>query len=84
MLYHRPRFECLPEPSGTWMVWDNDTHAAATLAGYQMRGQEDLRAQAACAVLISIYRNRLDAPSAREKRSRLPMRKPCFGQKQRS
>ena len=81
---HLTRFECRLEPSGTWMVWDYSTRAVAHLAGYQLQGQESHRAQAAYAVLASIYGSHLDAPSVRTSQSRLWMRKTrCFGQKQR-
>ena len=80
---HRPRFECRFEPAGTWMVWDNDALAAATLAGYLLHGLENHRAQAACAVLASIYGSRLDAPSVSKTRTAPRRRKtPCFGHRQ--
>lgn len=59
------RFRCLPEPSGTWMVWDNETGAAAALGGCVLRGRTEERARAACEILKRIYRNRLDASSVR-------------------
>jgi hypothetical protein len=66
------------------MVWDQSTQAIAALAGYELYGQENHRALAACAILTSIYGNRLDAASVRTSQSRLWMRKTrCFGQKQR-
>lgn len=62
---HR-RFCCLPEPSGTWMVWDNETGAPANLGGCSLKGRSEERARAACEILKRIYRNRLDASSVRQ------------------
>jgi hypothetical protein len=56
-----PRFECLPEPTGTWMVWDNSRDALATLGDRPLSGRQKDRAQAACTVLANIHRSRLDA-----------------------
>ena len=63
---HHRRFRCLPEPSGTWMVWDEATGAVATLGGCALRGRSEERARAACEILKRIYRNRLDAASMRD------------------
>ena len=63
---HHRRFRCLPEPSGTWMVWDEATGAVATLGGCALRGRSEERARAACEILKRIYRNRLDAVSMRD------------------
>lgn len=63
---HHRRFRCLPEPSGTWMVWDEATGAVATLGGCVLRGRSEERARAACEILKRIYRNRLDAASMRD------------------
>jgi hypothetical protein len=59
------RFYCVPEPSGTWMVWDNQMSAPATLGGCVLKGRSEDRARAACEILKRIYRNRLDASSVR-------------------
>jgi hypothetical protein len=56
-----PRFRCLPEPSGTWMVWDDMTGAPASLGGCALEGRNEDRARAACEILKRIYQNRLDA-----------------------
>lgn len=56
-----PRFRCLPEPSGTWMVWDDAAGAPAALGGCQLKGRSEDRARAACEILKRIYQNRLDA-----------------------
>ncbi len=61
-----PRFECLPEPTGTWMVWDNRRNRLATLDSLPLGGRQKDRARAACAVLASIYRSRLDACAVRQ------------------
>ena len=58
-----PRFRCLPEASGTWMVWDDLTACPATLGGSVLKGRSEDRAKAACKVLKRIYCNRLDAQS---------------------
>ena len=60
------RFECLPEPTGTWMVWDNSRNRLAMLGGRPLGGRPKDRAQAACTVLASIYRSRLDACAVRQ------------------
>lgn len=60
------RFRCVPEPSGTWAVWDFETGAAATLGGCVLNGRTEERARAACDILRRIYRNRLDASSMRQ------------------
>ena len=60
-----PRFRCLPEASGTWMVWDDLTDAPAMLGGSVLEGRSEERARAACGVLKRIYRNRLDAQSVK-------------------
>jgi hypothetical protein len=65
MTYVGPRFECLVETAGTWMVWDHVTHCLADLAGVVLRGREEQRAKAACSVLTKIYGCRLDARSVR-------------------
>lgn len=61
------RFRCVPEPSGTWAVWDFQIGAAATLGGCVLNGRTEDRARAACDILRRIYRNRLDASSVRQK-----------------
>ena len=72
-----PRFRCLPEPSGTWMVWDDMTGAPASLGDGLLKGRSEDRARAACEILKRIYRNRLDALSMREgKRSGAGRRRP--------
>ncbi len=58
-----PRFRCMLEPSGTWMVWDDMTGAPAALGGFVLTGRSEERARAACGVLKRIYRSRLDARS---------------------
>jgi hypothetical protein len=60
------RFKCLPEPSGTWMVWDCKTERPAELGGCVLRGRSEERARAACGILRRIYSNRLDACSLRK------------------
>ena len=55
------RFECVPEPSGTWMVWDNVKSAPASLGGCILRGRPKERARSACDVLKRIYKNRLES-----------------------
>ena len=59
------RFTCMPEPTGTWMVWDRSTEAPATLGGCVLKGRSEVRARAACDILARIYKNRLDLPSLR-------------------
>ncbi len=59
------RFTCRREPSGTWMVWDRHNHAPATLGGCELKGRDEMRARAACDILIRIYGNRLDLRSLR-------------------
>ena len=65
-----PRFTCLREPSGTWMVWDNATGRPAALGGCLLKGRSEDRARAACDILTRIYRNRLDAFSIRGSKRR--------------
>ncbi|KQZ13323.1 hypothetical protein ASD44_04005 [Mesorhizobium sp. Root554] len=60
-----PRFQCMPESSGTWMVWDNETGRPATLGGCIIGGRSEMRARTACEILTKIYNNRLDARSIR-------------------
>jgi len=60
-----PRFRCLQDPEGSWMVWDDKTSSPATLGGCVLRGRREGRARAACEILERIYRNRLDAQSDR-------------------
>jgi hypothetical protein len=62
---HFSRFECRPEPAGTWMVWDMVKNAPANLGGCILRGREQHRAEAARAILTKIYNCRLDARSVR-------------------
>ena len=66
MTYAEPRFECLPDKLGMWMVRANATHCLAELAGKVLHGREKQRAEAACSVLSKIYRGRLDASSVRQ------------------
>ncbi len=61
------RFRCLPEPSGTWTVWDDVAGTPATLGGFELKGRSEDRARAACEILRRIYRNRLDAFSVRQR-----------------
>ncbi len=65
-----PRFQCMPESSGTWMVWDNEKGGPATLGGCVLGGRSEMRARAACEILTKIYNNRLDAQSVRHKPER--------------
>ena len=65
-----PRFNCLREPSGPWMVWDNATGRPAALGGCLLKGRSEDRARAACDILTRIYRNRLDAFSIRGSKRR--------------
>lgn len=60
---HALRFECRPEPSRTWTVWDTVRNAPANLGGCILKGRQQDRAQAACDILQRIYTNRLDAKS---------------------
>ena len=77
---HDHRFCCVPEPSGTWTVWDRVTDAPAALGGCVLEGRGEDRARAACEILKRIYRNRLDAPSTRQAvRSRAAARKRLEG-----
>jgi hypothetical protein len=62
-----PRFRCLPEPSGTWMVWDDVSGTPATLGDCLLNGRSEDRARAACEILKRIYQNRLDAFSIRQR-----------------
>jgi hypothetical protein len=77
------RFRCLPEPSGTWTVWDEVAGTPAALGGCVLKGRSEDRARAACEILKRIYRNRLDAFSVRQRskagaaRKRAPAR-PCY------
>ena len=74
------RFCCVPEPSGTWTVWDRVTGAPATLGGCVLEARSEDRARAACEILKRIYRNRLDAPSTHQTaKSRPPVRKRSEG-----
>ena len=66
MLEHLSRFECRPEPAGTWMVWDTVRKAPAKLGGCVLSGREATRAEAARAILTKIYNCRLDARSVRK------------------
>lgn len=61
-----PRFRCLPELSGTWMVWDDETGAPAMLDSCVLNGRSEERARTACEMLKRIYQNRLDAYSVRQ------------------
>ena len=61
-----PRFKCLPDLSGTWMVWDNKTERPAELGGCVLHGRIEERARAACGILTRIYDSRLDACSVRK------------------
>lgn len=57
------RFRCHPEPSGTWMVWDEVDNAPASLGGCSLVGRTWQRAKVACDLLKRIYDNRLEARS---------------------
>jgi hypothetical protein len=35
---NRRRFECFPEPSGGWLVWDNDADEPVMVSGVVMSG----------------------------------------------
>lgn len=59
------RFRCFMEPAGTWMVWDDVACAPAALGGCVLKRRSEVRAEAARDILERIYRNRLDAYSAR-------------------
>lgn len=65
MPYATPRFECLPDSDGTWMVWDNVTSAPATLGGCELRGRQKERAEVACGILTRIFANRMDAKAVK-------------------
>ncbi len=60
------RFECRPEPSGRWTVWDCKTQRPAELGGCQLSGRKEELARAACGILTRIYSSRLDAGSIRD------------------
>jgi hypothetical protein len=60
------RFECRVEDNGLYLVWDIRSNAPATLGGCALRGRLKERAEAACAILQKIYRNRLDAWSIQD------------------
>ncbi len=55
------RFECLIEPSGTWMVRDNLEGRTATLDGKLLRGRKKQRAEAACGILTRIFQEKCKA-----------------------
>ncbi|AZO47883.1 MAG: hypothetical protein EOS58_18120 [Mesorhizobium sp.] len=59
----KARFRCRPEPSGSWMVWDESDNAPGTLGGRSLVGRTWQRAKVACDLLARIYDNRLDARS---------------------
>jgi hypothetical protein len=59
------RFRCFMEPSGTWMVWDDLACAPAALGGSVLKRRSEVGGAAARDILERIYRNRLDAYSAR-------------------
>lgn len=63
-----PRFECLQEAGGTWMVWDHEQDAPATLGGYELRGRQKVRAESARDILTRIFNNRMDAQAVRNSR----------------
>ncbi len=65
MPYATPRFECLPDSAGTWMVWDNVTRAPAALGGCELRGRQKHRAEVACGILTRIFSNRMDAKAVK-------------------
>jgi len=56
-----PRFECRPEISGSWVVWDQERQAIAALGGCLLKGRTAERANVACGILLRIYRNHLEA-----------------------
>ncbi|MFK0688830.1 hypothetical protein ACFX5Q_11560 [Mesorhizobium sp. IMUNJ 23033] len=60
---HKARFRCRPEPSGTWMVWDDVDHAPASLGGCLLIGRTWQRAKVGCDLLRRIYDNRLESRS---------------------
>lgn len=64
-----PRFQCMPESGGTWMVWDNETGEPASLGGCVIGGRTEFCAKAAASILRRIYLNRLDAQSMRSSRT---------------
>jgi hypothetical protein len=61
------RFECLAEPSGTWMVYDNLRNMPASLGGRELCGRQKQRAEAACAILTRIFQNRATINALRER-----------------
>jgi len=65
MPYATPRFECLPDSGGTWMVWDNVTRAPAALGGCELRGRQKERAEVACGILTRIFTNRMEAKTVK-------------------
>ena len=68
------RFMCLPDKSGTWMVWDNELDGPAVLGGCVLRGRTKLRAKVASDILGRIYANRLDARSSHQRSIATPKR----------
>jgi hypothetical protein len=47
------RFECLLDPTDTWMVWDTNLDAPAEFAEHVLLGLEWERAEALCSLLNS-------------------------------
>ena len=66
MVNSQSRFDCRPEPDGTWTVWDNVAGSPAMLGGHPLAGRTHERAEAARDILVRIYQNRLDAQSSRK------------------
>jgi hypothetical protein len=58
---NKPRFECVLEPTGTWMVWDNLEDEPAHL-GSILVGCGRIHAEAAQRILTSIYSAQLEKP----------------------
>ena len=52
--FDMPRFTCVAEPSGKWMVWDEQKEVPATLGGKPLIGMPKFRAEIACDVLEKI------------------------------
>ena len=47
-LQRRDRFECMPEPTGSWMVWDEARERPAELAGVPLVGLAENEARSLC------------------------------------
>jgi len=55
-----PRFAVVPEPCGTWTVWDGLRNEPATLGDGILIGLNRRKAEAACGVLIRTHETHRD------------------------